>query len=94
MNDDTRFEDGRTVARCTVEGMGDRPRVTYVLLAETVTEEGIEGEGYTLVCVTEEQEAVMPDIARDESSALEIFASFVRNTVTPTGSFDVITEMI
>ena len=36
----------------------------------------------------------MPDIARNEEAALTMFSVFVRNTVTPTGCFDVIEELI
>ena len=83
----------RTVATCTVAENGDRPIVTYVLLSERIEGE-CGGNAYTLICKSGDGEAVMRDIARNERTALEIFSTFVRNTVTPVGCFDVIEELI
>ena len=81
----------QTVAECTVTGRGERPAVRYVLLLEG---EVGSPDVYSLICKSEDDEAVMPDIARSEEAALTMFSVFVRNTVTPTGCFDVIEELI
>ena len=73
----------------------DGLKLSYILIKRRI-EDGESGvrDSYTLICECEGERAVLPDLTSIMARAVEIFAVFEKNTVTPVGAFDVIEEMI
>jgi hypothetical protein len=73
----------------------DLPALSYTLLKSEMDDKNFgKRESYTLICECGSDVAVLSDITSIKDRAVEIFRAFLNNSVTPTGAYCVIEEMI